>query len=114
MTDKLKSASDWTKMNVWKYFGAMFMEKKEGVQAVSLTRLLALVCFGMLVYKWSGFSGDVDPQVMAALVAAEIDVPLVLKATSAIPESLLYTFWGLLGGKMLSGVAAVMRGKKEA
>ena len=53
MTDQTKAkvavAADWTKKNAWKYFGAMFMEKKDGEQAVSLTRLLALVCFAMLL-----------------------------------------------------------------
>jgi hypothetical protein len=112
MSEKAKAASDWTKNKVWKYFGAMFMEKKDGENAVSLTRLLALICFGMLIWKWSGINGGVDELVKDALIAAEVDVPTALKVASEIPDTLLYTFWGLLGGKTLESITAIWKGKK--
>ena len=107
-----KSIKENTKHITWKYFGAMFMEKKDGVNAVSLTRLLALTLFIMLLWKWSGVTGQVDPVVAKALTDASIDIPLALKASSYIPETLLYTFWGLLGGKTAESVIALWKGKK--
>ncbi len=77
-----------TKRSLWRYFGAMFMEKKDGVQAVSLTRILALVCFGYLSHLWL--------------------------AGTPIPDTLLYTFWGLLGGKTAESVFSIWKGKKGA
>lgn len=116
MTDEAKAkvaqATDWTKKNIWKYFGAMFMEKKDGEQAVSLTRMLALVCFAMLLWKWGGLTGQVDPAVAKALVDASLDVPTALKSASEIPDTLLYTFWGLLGGKTAESVIALWKGAK--
>lgn len=116
MTDEAKAkvavAADWTKKNIWKYFGAMFMEKKDGEQAVSLTRMLALMCFAMLLWKWGGLTGDIDASVKTALEAAKIDVPLALKSASEIPDTLLYTFWGLLGGKTAESMVALWKGKK--
>lgn len=116
MTEQAKTsivkATDWTKQKIWKYFGAMFMEKKDGEYAVSLTRILALVCFTMLCWKWSGLTGDIDTSVKAALDAAGIDVPLALKIASEVPETLLWTFWGLLGGKTVESMAAIWKGKK--
>lgn len=86
MKNKVVKASDWTKRKVWQYFGAMFMEKKDGVQAVSLTRLLSLVCFGVLMYQW-------------------------LSATD-VPNTLMYTFWGLIGGKTAESMIALWKGAK--
>lgn len=116
MTEQTKAtvvkATDWTKKKIWKYFGSMFMEKKDGEQAISLTRLLALVCFIMLIWKWSGVTGDVDASVKVALEAAKIDVPIALKSASQIPDTLLYTFWALLSGKTAESVIAIWKGKK--
>ena len=116
MTDQTKAkvavAADWTKKNAWKYFGAMFMEKKDGEQAVSLTRLLALVCFAMLLWKWGGLTGQVDAEVMKVLAEASLDVPTALKSASEIPETLLWTFWGLLGGKTAESMIALWKGAK--
>lgn len=74
------------KHQAWKYLGAMFMESKNGIQAVSFTRVLGLICFGYLSYQWLG--------------AVEV------------PETLLYTFWGLIGGKTMESMVALWKGKK--
>ena len=71
----------------WKYLGAMFMEKKNGTNAVSFTRVLALVTFAMVSVKW--WLGD-----------------------GSVPETMLYTFWGLVGGKTAESMMAIFRGKK--
>ena len=112
MSEKLNVAFGWAQQKIWVLFGAAIMEKKDGAQAVSLTRVLALFCFAMLMWKWSGVTGTVDPAVLAALTAAKIDVPLALKAASAVPQMLLYTFWALLTGKTLESVMALWKGKK--
>lgn len=71
MTQETKSA---LKHNAWKYLGSMFMEEKNGTQAVSLHRVLALVAFIACMILW--FWADENRNV---------------------PDSLLYTLWGLLG-----------------
>jgi len=75
-----------TKKSIWKYFGAAFMEKKDGEYAVSLTRLLALICFGLLMYQWG--------------------------VGVSVQETLLWTFWGLIGGKTAESMIAIWKGKK--
>jgi len=101
-----------TRKSIWKYFGAMFMEKKDGEQAISLTRILALFCFSMLVWKWGGVTGQVDDSVKTVLEAANIDVPMALKQASEVPDKLLWTFWGLLGGKTLESMVSIFKGTK--
>ena len=103
-----------TKKSIWKYFGAMFMEKKDGDYAVSFTRLLALICFGMLLWKWSGLTGSVNPEIMEVLTDAEIDIPMALKVAGEVPETLMVTFWGLLGGKTAESIFAIWKGKKAS
>jgi len=112
MPEKLNAAVGWTKHKIWKYFTAAFTETKDGEQAISLTRSLALICFAMLMWKWSGVTGDIDPVVVEVLTKAEIDVPMALKAAGAVPDMLLYTFWGLLGGKTAESVIALWKGRK--
>lgn len=84
---KLAKAGAATKKTVWKYFGAAFMEQKDGQQAVSLTRGLAIICFGLCVWKWSV---DLDPT-----------------------QTLLYSFWGLIGGKTAETMISKLRGKSK-
>lgn len=108
----LANTTKVTKKSIWKYFGAMFMEKKDGEQAVSLTRLLSLLCFGMLAWKWGGFTGQVSPDVLAALEAAKVDVPFALKQATEVPETLMWTFWGLLGGKTMESMVALWKDNK--
>lgn len=75
MTQETKSA---LKHTAWKYLGSMFMEEKNGTQAVSLHRVLALVAFVACMILW--FWGE------SQSVTAD-----------KVPDSLLYTLWGLLG-----------------
>jgi hypothetical protein len=58
---------------IWKFFGAMFMEDKGGVQAVSLHRVFTCIIGVVVIVWWVAAPGR------------------------AMPEELLYTFWGLLG-----------------
>lgn len=57
----------------WQYLGAAFTENKSGKQAISLTRTLSVVCFSYLSYKWL--------------------------ANTAVDDTLVWTFWVLIGGK---------------
>ena len=72
-----------TRHGVWKYFGAMMMEDKDGTQAVSYPRTLGLCLFGMCAYKWG--------------IGTEV------------VESMLMTLWGLIGIKGAKDVAAAFR-----
>lgn len=74
------------KQSGWQYVGAAFTETKNGKQAVSLTRLLAMITFGMLMWKW-GFGTEV-------------------------PDSLMWAFGGLIGGKTFESLAAIIRHRK--
>ncbi len=86
MTEETKSIVKATKHSIWKYFGAMFMERKNGYTAVSLTRLLALVSFVVLNYML--LTGKLDSQWA------------------------VYTFFGLVTGKTAESVMAIWKGKK--
>lgn len=83
MAEKAKAMVAGAKRGMWRYFGAMMMEQKDGIQAVSYTRTLGLILFGMCAYKWS----------------MGIDVV----------ESMLMTLWGLIGIKGAKDVAAAFR-----
>jgi hypothetical protein len=63
----------------------------------------------MLAWKWSALFGTVDPAVVEALEAAKIDVPMALKHAKEIPDTLLYTFWGLIGGKTAETMIAKLK-----
>lgn len=91
----------------WKFFGALFMEEKNGVQAVSLHRVLGFATYVACLWMWLGItSGEVEPAVTKALVAAKIDVPRALTAAAMVPDSMLYTLWALLG---INGADKVMK-----
>jgi hypothetical protein len=76
------------------------MTEKNGVQAVSYHKVLGFVLFCCCMSKWM-WPVAIDPAIAEALKAAALDVPATLKAASDIPDSMLYTLWGLLG---LNGV----------
>ncbi len=76
------------KHSIWKYFGAMMMEKKNGVQAVSYTRTLGIVLFIACMVMWLVGSGEV-------------------------PQSMLWTLWGLIGIKGAKDVATKWGDKPE-
>ena len=65
---------------LWKYFGAIFMEEKSGHQAVSYTRVLGFVLFLASLPMWYGLGG------------AGAD-------GHDVPQTMLYTLWGLIGIK---------------
>lgn len=83
--------SSWKK-TFWKYLGAMFMEKKDGVQAVSFTRVLASILFIACLVKWSG--------------VLPVDM-------STVPPEMVHTLWGLIGIKGLKSTAEAIKGVKE-
>jgi len=64
MTELVKA----TKHSVWKYFGAMFMEEKNGEMAVSWTRFLGILTFA----AWFVLI------ILQALKISEIEVPTEL------------------------------------
>lgn len=67
------------RVTIWKYFGAMFMEQKDGQLAVSFHRMLGLIMFVWCLAQWS-FGEEV-------------------------PEHAVYTLWMLIGLKMVSKVS---------
>jgi hypothetical protein len=100
-----------TRHGLWKFFGALFMETKDGVQAVSLHRLLALSTYVACMWLWLGVTGGtVAPEVDAALKAANIDVPTALQGAAVVPDAMLYTLWALLGINGASKVVGVFKG----
>lgn len=78
------------KQTAWQYVGAAFTEQKNGKTAVSLTRSLAMVAFGILLWKWGTAPAGID----------------------SVPDSLLWTFWGLIGGKTCESLAAIVKKRK--
>jgi len=97
-----------TRNQSWKFIGALFMEEKNGVQAVSLHKVLALSTYIACMWLWLGVGRSVAPEVAAVLAAAKIDVPNALRLAGAVPDSLLWTLWGLLainGGAKIAGIA---------
>lgn len=87
MSEQMKQAMDKTKGTIWKYFGAMMMEEKNGQQAASYTRTLGLVLFIACLTMWYGLGGQ-GP------------------FSNEVPESMLYTLWGLIGIKGAKDVAS--------
>lgn len=103
------------RLNSWKFIGAMFMEDKGGIQAVSMNKVLALATYVACMWLWLGISGgDVSPEVAAALEAAKVDVPKALQGASAVPDAMLYTLWALLGINGASKVVGVFKGNSNA
>lgn len=71
----------------------------ERTRAASLHRTLALVSFITCLVLWltTGSLEAVDADVIDALNAAGVDIEQILTTGGRIPESLLWTMWGLLG-----------------
>lgn len=76
---------------LWKYFGAMIMETKEGQQALSLTRLLAIALFVVMVLMWTGV------------------IPFPGEAKD-VPMSMVGTFGALIGIKGLKSAVEAYKG----
>ena len=95
-----------TRKGAWQVVGAMFMEEKNGVQAVSMNKFLALFTYGACMWIWLGITGEhVSPEVEAALQTAKLDIPKALKAASEVPDAMLWTLWALLG---INGAAKIV------
>lgn len=69
MTEAMKEG---LKYRFWQFFGSMFMETKNGGQALSLHRVLSMILFLACMILWFWSAHDV-------------------------PDSMLCTLWGLLG-----------------
>ena len=111
----LNKAAASTRLNLWKFVGALIMEEKNGVQAVSLTKLLSLSTYAACMWLWLGFAGgEIAPEVKAALDAAKVDVPKALQGASVVPDAMLYTLWALLGINGTSKVAGILKGGGDA
>ena len=92
--EKVKTAMDGTKATVWKYFGAMMMETKDGKQAVSYTRTLGLVLFFACLIIWGA-----STFMAGAEDGTQYDVP----------QGMLYTLWGLIGIKGGKDIATAFK-----
>ena len=93
MSEKLAT----TKGTIWKYFGAMMMEDKNGQQAMSYTRCLGLVLFLACLCIW----------LMATFMTAEKGAPPM-----DVPPGMLTTLYGLIGIKGAKDVAGAFKGGK--
>lgn len=94
MPESVKTAITKTKRGIWKYFGAMMTEKKDGVQAMSYTRTLGLILFIACLFMWFGVGGHGE-------------------TGADVPESMLHTLWVLLGIKGLKDVGVAVSGKDK-
>jgi len=105
---KLTAAADATKHQAWKWLGALVMSTKENAQgekhlAVSLTKvqklvsiIMGVVLFVVMVVLWV-----VKPEAVAETATV----------TDPIPDSMLYTLWGLLGLQGVNMAAGAYYGK---
>ena len=90
MADEIKPESivsktiTTTRQTSWRFFGALFMEEKNGVQAVSLHKVLGLTTYVACMALW-------------------------LKEKE-IAESMLYTLWGSLAINGASKVTSILKG----
>ena len=94
------------KFNLWKFIGALIMEEKNGVQAVSLNKFLGICTYMACLYLWLT-RGVVTPEIQGILTEAKVDVPSALVSAGEAPQSMLYTLWGLLainGGAKIAGI----------
>ena len=82
MEESIKNANPF-----WRYFGAMLSETKDGKQAVSYTRVLGLILFLLALWMWSGRLGG----------------------SGEVPESMLYTLWGLIGVKSARDITSIIK-----
>ena len=71
----------------WRFFGTLFMETKNGVQAVSLNRLLGLSTYVACMWIW-------------------------LKTTTDVPRDMLITMWILLGINGAAKIIGLLPSKK--
>ena len=71
----------------WRFVGAMFSEDKNGIQAISLHRILAFILFVACLCLW---------------LASEKGV---------VHDSMLHTLWGLLGINGAHKVVSALRPK---
>jgi len=85
---KFSQITGVTRQTIWRFFGALFMEAKDGVQAVSLNRVLSLGTYIAAMVMWLG--------------------------DKAVPDSMLYTLWALLGINGAAKVASVIKEKTIA
>jgi hypothetical protein len=86
----LSKAAESLRLNLWKFIGALVMEEKNGVQAVSLTKLLALTTYAACMYLWMHVRED--------------------GVVTVVPDAMLYTLWALLGINGTSKVAGILKG----
>jgi len=82
---------------IWKYLGAMMMERKVGGMAASFTRVLAISLFIPCLVIWilKAVQGDVVDGVMVG----------------GVPDDMLHTLWVLIGIKGAKDVAKGVKGQ---
>ncbi len=72
----------------WKWLGSMFMEEKNGQQAMSLTRALTVALMAQAMWIWAGVSEQPD-----------------------LPDGMLWVLCGLLGVKSVNTAVGAIKGK---
>ena len=84
------------KFNFWRWLGSMFTDTKvdpntgKETAALSLTRVLATLIFGAMLWLW---------------LSTDINTELI----DPIPDSMLYTFWSLLGLKGVNKITETFK-----
>jgi len=106
---RVTRAAASARKNLWKFFGALVMEEKNGSQAISLHKVLGLSTYVACMWLWLHPS-TVTQEVQVVLDAAKIDIPAALKAAKDVPESMLYTLWALLAINGGSKIATIVKG----
>jgi hypothetical protein len=84
MTTEQKKA---VRHNAWKFLGSMFMDKKDGHWAMSLTRVLTLLVTIQAMCIWSGFTEQQD-----------------------LPDKMFWVLLTLLGVKTGNGIVDMLKG----
>jgi len=91
MSEKAKAMLEGTKHQAWKWIGSLFMAPKTNAKgetelAASLTKVLTLGMFVALLVYW-------------------------YVAPDRVPDSMVYTLWGMLGLKATHMVSGAIRAK---
>jgi hypothetical protein len=106
----VKKASDFTKHQAWKWIGSMFMETKtdpttgEQHLVLGLTRIMATVLFTAMMVLW----------LKKTEIISSVQVPDIKSLLDPIPNSMLYTFWSLLGLKGINTVSEAVKVVKNS
>ncbi len=86
---------------VWKYFGAIFMDTKNGHQALSFHKVLGLILFFTCIGVWLAGGTHLSPEVELDLIKEGIELP---SRFGKPPVSMMTTLYALLGLKAVGKI----------